>query len=110
MSDKNRFKALLSQDSSNNKWNKKNRNNNNNNKFQNRQPNSRWQNNDRRNTFQSKRRNNKRFFGKNRVTPMNNDPDFKPNLVGRGEVSFIPQVRKGKQEKNKKKNKTIDKK
>ena len=33
---------------------------------------------------------------------MNNDPNFKPNLVCRGEVTFEPQRMKKKQEKNKK--------
>jgi len=94
MSDKNRFKALLSDTSSNNRWNNGNRNN----KFHTQQ-NNRWKNNsEKRNAFQSKRKN-KRSYGRNKVAP---DPNFKPNLVGRGEVSFVPQVQKTKQQKKKK--------
>ena len=112
---KNRFKALLSSDdnkksnkflNSNKKWkgDKNNINNNNDN---------RWKknDNDKRNAFHSRKNNRgrgrgRRFFGRNRVTPMNNDPNFKPNIVGRGEVSFTPQVKPvNKIQKNKKKDK-----
>jgi len=112
---KNRFKALLSSDdnknsnkflNSNKKW-KGDRNNNN--------VNDRWKNlnDEKKNVFHSRRNNRgrgrgrgRRFFGRNRVTPMNNDPNFKPNLVGRGEVSFTPQVKSvNKIQKNKKKDK-----
>tara|TARA_B100001989_G_C24412291_1_gene399668 strand:- start:116 stop:619 length:504 start_codon:yes stop_codon:yes gene_type:complete len=106
---KNRFKALLSSDdnkksnkflNSNKKW-KGDKNNDN-----------RWKNNgnDKKNVFQSRRNNRegkRKYFGRNRVIPMNNDPNFKPNLVGRGEVSFTPQFKSGNQiqkNKNKKKN------
>ena len=105
MSDKNRFKALLTENSSNNRWKNNKFQTQQNNKFQTQQnnkfqtqQNNRWKNNeDKRNAFQSKRRN-KRYFGRNRITPMTNDPNFKPNLVGRGEVCFVPQVIKKKQE------------
>ncbi len=107
MSDnKNRFKALISDEKkpANKFASKKNSRNNENN---------RWKIDDKNktNVFQSRRNNNRRggggrgrgrrYFGRNRVTPMNKDSNFKPDIIGHGEVSFMPQKKVQKQQKRK---------
>ena len=106
---KNRFKALLSDENKSNVFTKSKRWNNKKVSIKdNNNDNSRWKSleEDKKNVFKSRRNNSggrgRKFYGKSRIHPINKDPNFKPNLVGRGEVSFVPQYKKTKQIKNKK--------
>ena len=107
MSDnKNRFKALLSEEEPSNKFMNKNDRNK-------RNTNSRWKMDDseKKNMFQSGRGRGRRGgrggrgrtwrgFGKNRRPIQTKiDPNFKPDIIGHGEVTFIPQKKIAKQRK-----------